>query len=90
MRIFNFKFSIFKKVNLMWIFVGATPLFLVVLYYTRYLPQLQLKVLLIASLFYLALAFMYHQKDKTLTFEIIIEYILIAALALVIVQGIFF
>lgn len=79
-----------KKADHMWVFLFSTPFFLVGLWMARYSPSVQIKLLIVAALFYLALALMHHQKDKTLTFEIVIEYILIAALALIVLQGMFF
>lgn len=84
------KISGWRKFNLLWIFVATAPLFLFGLFAFPYSLEARFKILLIAALFYLALALMHHQKDKTLTFEIIIEYILIAALALVVLQGLNF
>lgn len=43
--------------------------------------------ILVCVLVYLLLATIYHYKTKTLNLEVVVEYILIAALALVIFQS---
>ena len=45
--------------------------------------------LIIAVLIYLAWALMYHRKDKSLTLTVCLEYVLTAALALIIILGLF-
>lgn len=49
--------------------------------------ELQLQILIIVGLIYIIGAFIHHHFDKTLTLEVIIEYILIAILAISIVSG---
>lgn len=71
--------------SLSWVLVAATPVFLALLYLNSASSYQQFKILALAAVTYLTAASWYHFKDKTLTFEIIIEYILIAALALVII-----
>lgn len=48
----------------------------------------QFGILTILILFYLIWAFSYHLNDKSLKLEIMIEYVLIAALALIFFYGI--
>lgn len=76
-----------KKANLIWVLTLFIPVFLVALFIFRFSPQTQFQIFVLAALVYLAVALIHHYKDKTLTLEIIIEYILIAALALLILQG---
>jgi len=57
--------------------------FLVVL---RNQTRLQFEVMLGAALVYLGLSFAHHHNDKSLTIEVMLEYILIAALSLIILQ----
>lgn len=47
-----------------------------------------LKVLVIGILIYLIWAIMYHKKDKSLTLSLILEYLLFAALALILLMGV--
>lgn len=61
----------------------AAPIFIGALLLADSSSRIQFKVVVLAALVYLTVASWYHFKDKTLTFEIMIEYILIAALALV-------
>lgn len=48
-----------------------------------------LKILIITVLAYLIWALMYHRRDKSLTWPIFIEYVLIAALVLILLLGVF-
>jgi hypothetical protein len=71
----------------MYLVVAASPLFISLLIFFRYSPKLQFQILTLAALIYFIFALLHHNKDKTLTWEIIIEYALIAALALIILGG---
>lgn len=46
-----------------------------------------INLLIIANILYLAGAYFYHKKDKSLTLHILFEYVLIATLVLVLVFG---
>lgn len=72
------------KFNFIWLLFFAAPLLTVALFIFRNSSGIQFKILILAALLYLAATTLHHMKDKTLTFEILIEYILIAALALII------
>ncbi|KKS64274.1 hypothetical protein A3A14_00785 [Candidatus Daviesbacteria bacterium RIFCSPLOWO2_01_FULL_43_38] len=71
------------RFNFIWLLFFTAPLLLIALFVFRNSSGIQFKILILAALLYLAATTLHHMKDKTLTFEIIIEYILIAALALV-------
>lgn len=79
MRNLRFKF------NFVWLLIFITPLLLTALFVSRNSSGTQFKIIILAALLYLATTTFHHMKDKTLTFEIMVEYILIAALALVII-----
>lgn len=51
------------------------------------LPQVQFLLVLCLTFFYLTWALLYHKLDKTLTLEVMLEYILTALLALVVAYG---
>ena len=69
------------------IFVPIGALFVgLILYFNRY-PQLQLQLVVAAAICYMIVALVHHYHDKTLTFEVIIEYTLIAALAIILLSG---
>lgn len=76
-----------KKINLNWLFLITTPIFVLSLLVFRSSSQILLQIMAFAAIVYLTIASLHHLKDKTLTLEIIIEYILIAALALIFLQG---
>ncbi|MDO8486488.1 MAG: hypothetical protein Q7S77_02230 [Candidatus Staskawiczbacteria bacterium] len=75
------------KINTMWVSILSIPFFVGLLIIFRFSPERQLQVLITASIVYVATAILHHFQDKTLTMEIIIEYILIAVLALLLLQG---
>lgn len=77
-----------RKIQPTWILIITTPLFMASLWYFRFLPKVQFEVGLLASLTYLTVALLHHLKDKSLTSEVVIEYVLLAALAVIILQSI--
>ncbi|MFA5932933.1 MAG: hypothetical protein WCV81_01555 [Microgenomates group bacterium] len=77
----------FSKADLIWTFVGSVPLFIIALFLFRFAPNIQFIIFFVATVFYLLVALTHHFRHKTLILEIVIEYILIAALALIIVQS---
>lgn len=65
----------------------TVPFFVLSIYFLRYSPQAQFESILMFTALYLGGAILHHWLDKTLTLELLIEYFLIAALALLIIQG---
>lgn len=61
---------------------------LVLILKLQYLPQVQFLVVTVLVMFYLMWALVHHFADKTLTLEVMIEYVLTALLALVVLYGI--
>lgn len=49
-----------------------------------------LNILTVTILIYLVWALIHHKKDKSLTFEVFIEYLLTAILSLVLLMGVLF
>lgn len=76
-----------KKLNLTAIFFLTIPIFLITLFWLRFSPQKQFITFSIATLVYLIFALIHHFREKTLILEIVVEYILIAILALIVVQS---
>jgi hypothetical protein len=77
------KFSQYHIVIL--IFLSIAAIFGTLKY--QFLPEIQFTILGSLILVYLLWAFVYHKLDKTLNLEIMLEYILTALLALVILYG---
>ena len=48
-----------------------------------------MKIIISGVLIYLIWAFIYHKRDKSLTFPVILEYLLIAVLAITLVMAAF-
>lgn len=78
-----------KKLDLSHLSLPLGLIFLGLLVWERGNSVVEFELVIVASIFYLSLAFIHHHFDKTLTFEVIIEYILIDLLALIILQGLF-
>lgn len=68
----------------------TAPVFIFTLFAYRFSPEIQFQIFTLAALVYVIIALVHHHRDKSLTLEITIEYVLIAALALVIFQGLLF
>lgn len=52
--------------------------------------MITLKVLIVGVLIYLIWALVHHKRDKSLTFEVLLEYLLTAVLVLIVVLGVVF
>lgn len=77
----------FKKYSL--IFLGTAGIVAVLASFKlQFLPQIQMGVMSAVVTFYLIWAIIYHYLDKSLKLEIVVEYVLTALLALVLVYGI--
>lgn len=76
-----------KKLSLSKVLIVVTPIIAVFLYIFRSSPNHKFQVLIITAIIYLTIGLCYHWRDKTLTLEIMIEYFLIAALALLVLGG---
>jgi hypothetical protein len=79
--------EILYKMNLTWLFLISTPVFIFFLYLNRFSPEHIMIILFLATALYLFCVLIHHFRDKTLSLEIMIEYVLIAILALVVVQS---
>ncbi|KKR80446.1 MAG: hypothetical protein UU73_C0001G0216 [Candidatus Daviesbacteria bacterium GW2011_GWA1_41_61] len=78
------------EIDLMTVIFFTVPIFIFTLFAYRFSPQIQFQIFTLAAIIYVIVALVHHHKDKSLTLEIIIEYVLIAALALIILQGLLF
>jgi len=76
-----------QRLDLIWMFVFSTPFFLIALFWFRFASGIQFIIFFFATCFYLGIALTHHFRQKTLILEIVIEYILIAVLALIVVQS---
>lgn len=79
--------KVLKKINLMYIFSLSAPIFAYLIYLNRHSGNRQLNILACFTLLYLILACLHHLKDKSLTLEVFLEYLLIAGLSLVVVHS---
>lgn len=73
------------QLNHLFLPIALVILVLVILFHGQKIIQFEL--LIIAAMFYISTAFLHHYFDKSLTIETALEYILIAALTLIIFQG---
>ena len=56
---------------------------------SKYSHQSQLLILILTTSAYLIWAFVYHKLDKSLTYNLYLEYVLTATLAIILLLGIF-
>lgn len=74
------------KYNILVLIVAAAVATVAVIKF-QFLPQIQFAIMTALVIFYLFWALLHHHFDKSLKLEIMIEYILTAALALVFFYG---
>lgn len=67
--------------------LGAALFIGLLLLVKHYSGLVSIQLVLIAILFYVGLAYVYHHFDKTLTVEVIVEYILLGLLIVIILQS---
>lgn len=79
-----------KKIHLMKIWAGSSLFFIVLLIIFHFSPQTEMAVLTLGALTYVILAFLHHLKERDLSFEVMLEYVLIAILVLIIFQSLIF
>jgi hypothetical protein len=75
-----------KHIHILVALTGVVGLILLVKY--NNLPQIQFLIATTLIMLYLLWAILHHHSDKTLSFEVVIEYVLTALLSLVILYGI--
>ncbi len=69
-------------------FLALSLVMIVTSFFYRNKNIYQYEIIFISVLFYLTSSIIHHYFDKSLTFEILLEYILIGALAFLIIFGI--
>lgn len=69
-----------------YIFIPIAAAFLLLLFIFHDQPIMQFQLVIIFAFIYVTSALLHHYNNKSLTFEIIIEYILIAVLSLIILE----
>ena len=79
--------KILFKFNLMHLYLILAAFLLAGLFIFNHQPKLQFEVLVVSAICYVVIALTHHHLDKSLTLETFIEYILIALLIIIIVQG---
>lgn len=76
-----------EKINLTGVFIGMFLVFAGLIVKSNHSAKTTFSLLVLAACCYFLLAVVHHLKDKNLRLEIIVEYFLIALLALIIFQG---
>lgn len=77
-----------SKLNLTHSLIPWSGVAVILLILLRGRSNLQFLVVMISVVIYLFISLIHHHFDKSLTFEVLVEYILIAVLTLIILQGI--
>lgn len=83
----GFKIKNLIKMDLGYLMLLTAPFFILFVYLFRYSTFLQFEVLSLAALVYLIIGIAHHYHKRTLSLEIIVEYVLISGLVLIILQG---
>lgn len=83
------KVRIFRSFSYTLFFYLSLPFLMLLVLGYKFSSKLIFLTLCLSAIIYLVTAILHHLKDKSLNLEIIIEYFLIAFLALVILQGSF-
>ncbi len=73
--------------NYFWVLVLLLPATFYILIFYRHTGLLVFQTMMVNILIYLGMALMHHHVHKNLTLEIALEYVLTAALALIILQS---
>lgn len=69
------------------IYIPLVLVFLAVMFYFKDSQKIQLEIIIASAIIYVAMALAHHHFDKSLTFEIIVEYILLALLVIILLSG---
>lgn len=75
------------KFSYTWLVIVTLPVFFTAMFVFRSSSAIQFKAILTLVALYLLGAILHHRQDKSLTLEMLIEYVLIAGLVLLILQG---
>lgn len=78
----------FKNHLLSNIFLVLSIVLILLSFFFRSINPYQYQIIFLAVVVYLTTSLLHHYYDKSLTFEILLEYILIGALAFLIIFGI--
>lgn len=71
-----------------WVLIGAALITGISMFSLHGVPSVQFLILATLILFYLGWALTFHYMDKSLKLEVVLEYILTALLALVVLYGV--
>ncbi len=81
------KVKTIKKHSFSLIYLPIALVFLVIMFYFKEDPKIQIQIVVASAVLYVAMALAHHKFDKSLTFEIIVEYILLALLVVILLSG---
>ena len=76
-----------QRINLMWVYIILAPVLFSMLLFFRNQQLVVFSIAVMAAIFYVTVALLHHHRDKTLTVEVTLEYVLTAVLAIVILQS---
>ncbi len=72
---------------LIYIFFPIALALVFLIFYYKYNPQVQYNLMILTLLTYLGLSLLYHKMDKSLTLQVVFEYILLGSLTVIVVLG---
>jgi hypothetical protein len=76
------------RVHLDQLFLPVAIVLIGMIFIFRHQNQIQFELVVLATILYLGTALLHHHFDKSLTIEVILEYILIALFAIIVIGGI--
>lgn len=80
-----------KRMNLrellIYIFFPITLALVSLVFYYKFNPLVQYNLMILTLITYLGLSLLYHKLDKSLTLQVLFEYILLGSLTIIVVLG---
>lgn len=75
------------KEMLVYIFFPISLALVFLIFYYKYNPLVQYNLMILTIFTYLGLSLLYHKLDKSLTLQVLFEYILLGSLTIIVVLG---
>lgn len=79
-----------KRIDFIIFFLPVAIGMISAMYYFRNYPLIKLQLVIAGVVLYIAIALLHHHKDKSLSWEVMVEYIMFALFVTVMVQGLIF
>lgn len=77
------------RLNILHLLLPVSLVLIILSFVLPHYSLIQLQLAMLAVILYVALSFIHHYFDKTLSLEVSLEYVLLATLALIMMAGAF-